>query len=697
MPDHPHPDPSKAAPAGSNGSTSDGRIAAARTAAMSGGVPSGRATTAARATTGTAVVVDTSVSPNAAHRPVSIGDVHLEDAFLAPRIRINREVTIPSQYAHLEETKRLRNFRRAAGEFDGPFDGIYFNDSDVYKWLEAASSAIAGSPDEHVDDLREMVDTVVALIEGAQDETGYINTYFSVDRAGERWSNLRDLHELYCAGHLIQAAVAHYRATGSDRLLNVATRFADLICDTFGPATDGKREETDGHEEIELALIELYRATGERRYLEQARFFLDVRGRGTIGGSPYHQDATPLREQTDMVGHAVRAVYLNAGAADLVAEEDDAALRDALDAMWTNMTTRRAYVTGGIGSRWEGEAFGKDFELPNERAYTETCAAIGSIMWAWRMLTLRAEDNTRYADWIEHALYNAMLPGLSLDGQAYFYQNPLADEGTHRRQPWFGCACCPPNIARILAQLPGYLYSVTSRRFPESDGRHDSVWVHLFAAGTATIPLDGGGSVTLRQATRYPWDGEIVISIEALEEAGDFTLQARVPAWAGEATVEVNGERLPPSEAASGQYATMRRVWRVGDVVRLHLPMPPRRIVNHPRMAENAGRVALRRGPLLYCVEAADHPIGDVRDFVLPDDADIVAAQRPEDLNGIVVLTAEAVMESAAPAWDGALYRTVEDSARDQPGRSSVMLTAIPYYAWANRGSGPMTVWLRRG
>jgi DUF1680 family protein len=689
MPEHQHPD--LPLPNGRAADVSIDPGVAARIAAASSRV------TTSREPLANAVVVDTSASPNAAHRPVPIGNVRLDDAFLAPRIRINREVTIPLQYTHLEETNRLRNFRRVAGDFDGPFDGIYFNDSDVYKWLEAASSAIAAKPDDPADDLRQMVDTVVALIEGAQDESGYVNTYFSVDRVDERWSNLRDRHELYCAGHLIQAAVAHHRATGSDRLLNVATRFADLICDTFGPASEGKREETDGHEEIELALIELYRATDQGRYLEQARFFLDVRGHGTIGGSPYHQDATPLREQTEMVGHAVRAVYLNAGAADLLAERDDPGLRTALDRMFANMTARRSYVSGGIGSRWEGEAFGKDFELPNERAYAESCAAIGAIMWAWRMLTLRAEDNTRYADWIEHALYNAMLPGLSLDGQAYFYQNPLADDGHHQRQPWFGCACCPPNIARVLAQLPGYVYSVTSRRFPESDGRHDSVWVHLFAEGTATIPLDAGGSVTLRQTTRYPWDGEIAIAIEALDEAGDFTLQVRVPGWASDASVEVNGERLPPSEAASGQYATMRRVWRVGDVVRLHLPMPSRRIVSHPRVAENAGRVALRRGPLLYCVEAADHPIGDVRDFVLPDDAEIVAAQRPEDLGGIVVLTADAELESAAPGWDGALYRTLESSERDQPGRSSVTLTAIPYCAWANRGAGPMTVWLRRG
>jgi len=359
--------------------------------------------------------------------------------------------------------------------------------------------------------------------------------------------------------------------------------------------------------------------------------------------------------------------------------------------------TRRMYVSGGIGSRWEGEAFGKNYELPNERAYTESCAAIGGIMWAWRMLTLAVEDNTRYADYIEHTLYNALLPGLSLDGQSYFYQNPLADDGTHRRQPWFGCACCPPNIARLLAQLPGYVYSVTSRRFPESDGRHDMVWAHLYADGTSTIPLHAGGTVTIGQTTRYPWDGDIAIRILDVKEAGDFTLYLRIPGWAKGATGDINGVALPPSETAAGQYAAIRRVWKVGDVVRLHFPMRVRRVVAHPRVTDDTGKVALLRGPLLYCVEAADNPVGDVRDVVLADDVEIVAARRPDLLNDIVVLTVDAEVESAAPGWDGALYRDVTDVGRDRAGRSPITLTAIPFYAWANRGAGPMTVWLKQG
>ena len=648
----------------------------------------------------TAVVVDTSASPHAAHRPVPVGALRLTDDVLAPRIRTNLMETLPSQYRLLEETGRLRNFARAAGRIDGAFEGRYYNDSDVYKWLEAACWALASAPGVGVEEtgaLRRMIDSVVALIAAAQREDGYLNTYFARERAGERWTNLEEKHELYCAGHLFQAAVAHHRVTGSDALLTVATRFADHICEVFGPASEGKREQTDGHPEIELALVELARETGDRRYLDQARFFVDVRGRGSIGGKDYHQDATPLRDQRRMVGHAVRAVYLNAGAADLVAETGDAALRHALEAMLANLLEARSYVTGGVGARWDGEAFGADFELPNERAYAETCAAIGVVMWMWRMLVLEAADDTRYPDILERTLYNAVLPGVSLDGQSYFYQNPLADDGTHRRQPWFGTACCPPNIARLLAQLPGYVATTTSRRFPESDARHDSVWLHLFVDGELTVPLQMGGSVTVRMTTRYPWDGDVAVEVIDIQEAGDFTLQIRVPDWAKGAHGTVNGERLPDAETAPGQYVSLRRVWQVGDVVRLELPLPIRRIVSHPRVANNAGRVALMRGPLVYCVEAADNPIGDVRDIVLPDDATIVAAQRPELLGGIVVLTASAELESPAPGWDGALYRRLDRVQVDQPGRSDVDLVAIPYMVWANRGAGPMAVWLRRG
>lgn len=648
--------------------------------------------------TPSAVITNVRTSPNAAHRPVPVGSIRLRDAVLAPRIRTNLEVSLPAQYSFMEETGRLRNFARAAGKESGAFEGRYYNDSDVYKWVEAASWALAGQPEEAIADLRGKLDHVVSLIAGAQRKDGYVNTYFAGERADERWTNLADKHELYCAGHLIQAAIAHHRVTGERTLLDVATRFADHIDETFGPASEGKREETDGHPEIEMALIELYRETGEQRYLDLGRFFLDVRGHGTIGGRAYHQDATPLREQREMVGHAVRAVYLNAGAADLIAEVSDPELRRALQAMLDNMLHRRSYVTGGIGARYEGEAFGADYELPNNRAYAETCAAIGVVMWVWRMLLLDAADDSRLPDVLERVLYNAVLPGVSLDGYSYFYQNPLRDEdGSHRRQSGFECSCCPPNIARLLAQVSGYFATTSTRRFGESDAVHDIVWLHLFANGDYTIPLQDGGSVSMAMTTRYPWDGEIALEITDLEDAGDFTLQVRVPDWGVGASGSVNGDALPEAETTPGQYMTIRRTWQVGDVVRLSIPMPVRRIISHPRVANNTGRVTLMRGPLVYCVEAADNPVGDVRDIVLTDDTLVTAAQRPELLGDVVVLSAHAELESPAPGWDGALYRNAVQVERDRQGRSEVQLTAIPYMVWANRGAGPMNVWIRRG
>jgi DUF1680 family protein len=552
---------------------------------------------------------------------------------------------------------------------------------------------MAGAPEDTRQALDGMIDAAIDVIAAAQFDDGYVNSYFSNEREGERWSNLRDLHELYCAGHLIQAAVAHHRVTGKDSLLGIATRFADLICDTFGPAGEGKREETDGHPEIEMALVELYRETGNARYLDQARFFIDVRGRGTIGGGEYHQDATPLREQGEMVGHAVRAVYLNAGAADLLAEETDPPLRKALDAMWRNMVTRRSYVSGGIGARWEGEAFGKDFELPAGRAYAETCAAIGAAMWAWRMLLLTDADDTRWADAIEHLLLNAMLPGLSLDGEHYFYQNPLEDDGTHRRQPWFGTACCPPNIARTLGIFPGMVATVTTRRAigEELGHLHDTVWLHQLAAGTVHVDLPAGGAVTLAVRGRYPWDGEVTVEVVELHEAGNFTLNVRIPGWCEGAQAEIDGEALPPAETAPGQYAMVTRTWKVGDTLELHLPMWVRRIEAHPRLRDAFGRVALMRGPLLYCVEEADNPRADVRDLVLSAARDLHPAWQPEELGGCVAISGTAELERADTDW---LYREV--GSKPAPERGTVKLRAIPYFLWANRGRGPMTVWLRR-
>ena len=622
-------------------------------------------------------VVDLSHSPAAVLKPVPVSAVSFSGDFWGPRLRRNVEVTLPSQYALLESTGRLNNFRRVAGLSDEPYVGVFFNDSDVYKWLEAASWAQVNGP---VPVLQKCIDEAISLIEAAQGDDGYINTYFSLERKDQRWTDLRDLHEMYCGGHLIQAAVAHHRVSGDKRLLNVATRFADLLCRLFGPAEQGKRVAVDGHEEIEMALIELARETGESRYLEQARFFIDARGHGLLHGGrwglEYFQDHVPFREMTTLCGHAVRALYYVCGVTDLMLESKDPELLALLEAQWKNLTTRRMYISGGVGSRHDGEFIGKDFELPNARAYTETCAAVGSMMWNHRLLA--ATGRARYADLIEWTLYNGMLPGWALDGQHYFYVNPLEDDGTHHRQPWYEVSCCPPNVARTLAELPGYVYST----------RDDEIWVNLFIEGVAEIPL-GERTVRLTQKTAYPWDGAVAITVGT---SGVFSLQIRIPGWctAG-ASISVNGDPLTQA-LVSGDYAAIHRNWNEGDVVLITLPMPVQQLESHPYVHENAGRVALARGPVLFCVESVDHQDAEIDDLVIDTQSSFSATYEANMLGGIVVLRGSAARKQRHEKWDASLYQTVE---QDHPEPVvSFALTAIPYFAWQNRGASKMAVWL---
>ena len=465
-------------------------------------------------------VVDTSRSRFARLRPVSLPDVRLHDDFWAPRRAINASHTLKSQFEQLEATSCLENFRRVARGENGGFVGPVFADSDLYKWLEAAGSTLAQGEDA---ELRDLVDIAASAIVGAQQADGYLDTHFSLHPEKDRWSRLAHDHQLYCMGHFIQAAIAHFRATNDPVLLDVASRIVGCLDAEFGWKTEGKREETDGHEEIELALVELYRVTGEKRTLNLAQFFIDVRGRGTIGGGEYHQDHAPFRELTRVTGHAVRALYYLSGVADFYLESGDKALWDALIAQWNNYSQRQMYVSGGAGSRHEGEAFGDDFELPNARAYTETCAAIAVVMASWRLL--QASGEARFGDDLERALYNGALSGLSLGGDEYFYVNPLADAGGHRRKKWFGCACCPPNVARLLAQLPGYFYSVAE----------NEIWVHLFAQSEAKITLPGGHEVRVEQETAYPWDGRVIFRVSQATQ-GEMALRVRIPAWASGAT-----------------------------------------------------------------------------------------------------------------------------------------------------------------
>jgi DUF1680 family protein len=592
-----------------------------------------------------------------------------------PRLRDLREVTLPSQYQQLEETGRIDNFRRAAGGLDQPFEGWFFNDSDVYKWVEAVAWTLATRDDP---DLKGMLNEVVSAIEAAQDENGYLNTYFTFEQVEERWTNLKDMHELYCAGHLTQAAIAHYRSTGEDRLLAVATKFADHICGIFGPEDRGKRSGTGGHPEIEMALVELARTTGERKYLDQAAFFLDMRGRGHLGGEAYNQDHLPFRDLIRMEGHAVRAVYLNAGATDLYAEAGEKALWETLERLWVNTTARQMYISGGVGSRYEGESFGEDYELPNKDAYAETCAAIANVMWNWRMLLLTGE--ARFADVLETAMYNAVMVGLGLGGKSYFYRNPLAGEGDHQRQAWYQCACCPPNIARMLASLPGYFYSLSE----------EGIWAHLYAEGSAALELLDGRKVELHQRSGYPWDGVIEVEVQG---EGEWGLFMRVPAWSeAEWSLAINGESISKVEKEKG-YLRIQRSWNRGDEVRLELPMSVRMMESHPKVSENAGRVALMRGPLLYCLEGVDHPGVDLDEILLPSDTIFTTAFHPELLNGVVTIQAQGTTRPKGRVWDDQLYRPVASLSKDQ----TVEMTAVPYYAWGNRDAGQMQVWIQRG
>jgi DUF1680 family protein len=624
------------------------------------------------------VVVDTSRSAHAKLRPLAIDAVHLDDAFWAPRIKVNREVTIPTQLDLLEETGRLANFRKGAGKEAGTFEGFYFNDTDVYKWLEAAAWSLATNPDPVLDG---QVDAVIQEVASAQEPSGYLDNFYTAGESDKRWTELWRTHELYVAGHLIQAAVAHHRATGKTSLLDIARRFTDHINDVLGPAEEGKQPGTDDHPEVEMALVEMARETGDERYLELAHYFLDVRGYGLVKGDEYHQDHKPFREFDAMVGHAVRILYLNAGAADIYAENGDESLMMALDRLWQNMTTKRMYLTGGLGARHEGESFGVDYELPNTRAYTETCAAIASVMWNWRMLLLTGE--AKYADLMEWTLYNAFLPGLALNGTEYFYVNPLADEGTHRRQRWYECSCCPPNITRTLASLTGYVATTSD----------EEIQLHLYAQGTAEIALPTGRTVTIRQETRYPWDGDIAITVDA---DGDFVLSLRIPAWcATGASAALNDDPIQ-DDLTPGTYLRLDLTWQKGDVIRLHFPMSVQLVEPHPNLAENEGRWAITRGPLVYCLEQVDHPGIDLNAVTLPRSVAFAEAERPDFLGGVVMLTATGYEQRTGTDWTDRLYRTVDPAAEVSVDSHPVDLTAIPYYAWANREAGAMRIWVRR-
>jgi hypothetical protein len=621
-------------------------------------------------------------APTRKLQPFQLTDVSVNDAFWAPRQEANRRVTIPHIYRMCKETGRIDALKLQwkPGQPNPPH---IFWDSDIAKWTEAASYAIATHPDPQVE---KMLDEVVALIAGAQQPDGYLNVHYTVVEPGKRWTNLRDRHELYCAGHLMEAGVAHYEATGKRTLLDAVCRYADYIDSVFGP---GKRTGYPGHEEIELALIKLYRATGEPRYLKLCQYFIDERGkqphfydeeakargeepqRSQDGRYEYNQSHLPVREQTEAVGHAVRAMYLYSGMADLGAQIGDERLLAACRRLWDSATQRRMYVTGGVGAQHAGESLGADYVLPNESAYAETCAAIGLVFFAHRMLQVEADG--RYADVMERALYNGALSGLSLDGGKFFYVNPLASAGGHHRQEFFGCACCPPNIARLVASLGAYIYSSADA----------AVYVHLYVAGEGTTEL-AGRQVTVAQQTSYPWDGDVELTVD-IQEPATFALMLRIPGWCAKYTLQVNGKTA--SARVVRGYAGIRRQWHAGDRVKLTLAMPVERVVAHPRVFVNAGRVALQRGPVVYCLEQCDHS-ADVRSIVLPGDAKLAARFDKQLLGGVTVIEASGLSPAVA-GWQDQLYRPASATTMER-----TAIRAIPYCLWDNREPGPMVMWL---
>ena len=631
---------------------------------------------------------------NARYRLPSVSMVAVS-GFWGERQRVVRERTAEILFRRAEEAGVMvqLDLTKQTPPYAPPFGAEkslrrIFWDSDVAKIIETVGYLAAA---KRVPELEKKVDAIVDLLEKLQRGDGYLNSWFIRYDPDSRWTNLRDCHEMYCAGHLLEGAIAYRQATGKDKFLRIVRRYVEHIMETVGPEP-GKLRGYPGHEELELALIRLYHLDGDRRFLDYAAYLLNERGQSpkyferearargeeenprASRDPEYNQSHKPVREQEKVVGHAVRAMYLYCAMADVALETGDGELRRALDRLWDDLTLKRLYVTGGLGPSGDNEGFTKDYDLPNRSAYAETCAAIGLAFWAARML--RFGPNGRYADLMELAVYNGALSGLSLDGTRFFYENPLESDGTHRRWDWHRCPCCPPNIARLVASIGAYMYSYSDA----------AVAVHLYGESDGKFPLRCG-EIALRQRTRYPWDGTVELSVGA-QRAATFDLQLRVPGWADSPELFVNGEPYNLAGALADGYATVSREWRDGDTARLVLPMRAKRVYSHPAVKANAGRVALQRGPLVYCLESADNPLA-LNGVALAEDAALAERHDASLLGGVTVLTAPVQVETPE-GWESALYRG------RRPRLESAEITAVPYYAWANREPGEMLVWLRR-
>ena len=632
-------------------------------------------------------------SPDYPIKPVNYWQVKVDDDFWAPRMEINRKITIPYLFRMNEETGRVDNFRMAAGLKTGKHSGKRYNDSDVYKAIEAASLSLKAYPDP---ELKKQIDELIVIIGKAQEPDGYLFTTRTIDPKNpapgsgkERWSNLRVSHELYNLGHLYEAAVAHYNATGEKGLLNIALKSADLLVRTFGP---DKLRAFPGHQEVEIGLAKLYRVTGNESYLKLARFFLDERGHYHGGevypkNSPfriynsdeYLQNHKPVLEQTEAVGHAVRATYMYSGMLDVAALGGWTEYARASQKLWENVVHKKMYLTGGLGSTGEYEAFGADYELPNERAYAETCAAVGNAFWNQRLFQM--EGDGKYIDVLERIIYNGIISGVGLSGDRFFYQNPLASRGKYERSSWFEVACCPANAARFLATFPQHIYGLSE----------EEIYVNLFVKSTANFEFKKS-KIEIIQETKYPWLGSVKLGINP-SRVREFTLCVRIPGWAqgqpvpGDLYRYLNAEKsqimvrlnrkLKPVNIDRG-YLRFRRKWRKGDVIEILFPMPVLRVVANDEVVEDRGKVAVERGPIVFCAEGKDNG-GSALNLALSDSTNLQQWYRNDLLGGVVAITGSGL---------------VVDEKGNEIRKQNLFL--IPYSTWANRGAWEMMVWLIR-
>ena len=588
--------------------------------------------------------------------PVKFSDVKINDGFWTPRLKSHKDVTMGVCIDQIEnQTGRIRNFENAALK-QGEHSGIFFDDSDVYKALEGMAYSLQNIPDPV---LEAKCDEWIDKFAAAQEEDGYINTFYTLTGLDKRWDNM-DKHEMYCAGHMIEAGVAYYNVTGKRKLLDVCIRMADHMMTIFGP---GKRNWVPGHEEIELALVKLYQVTGEKKYLDFSEWLLEQRGHGygsySVHVDPegarkwnpiYYQDDAPVRDMCEIAGHAVRAMYLYCGMADVAAYTGDQGYIDALTRLWDDVVVRNMYITGGIGQSAHNEGFTTDYSLPNLTAYCETCASVGMVLWNWRMNQFTGDS--KYADVMERSMYNGALAGISLEGDLFFYVNPLESVGKHHRKPWYGCACCPSQICRFLPSIGNYIYGLSQ----------DAVWVNLYMGNTAEVKVNGK-NVTLTQETNYPWEGAVALTV-GTKSPVKTQMRMRIPEWCRSYTLAVNGTAVnAPVEKG---YAVIERKWKDGDKIELVLDMPVEVVAADPRVKENEGRRALQRGPLVYCLEEADNKV-DYDQLRISEDASFSTEFKPDFLRGVVTITAQT---------------------------GSQTLNYIPYYSWDNREPGRMQVWV---